>query len=301
MPGVPEEWVDVDDEHEGGLADQEVEVLKPGLLPEPFVPAPKRPDAASLFEPTQPPDSKLLKLLVDDDRIRRLADQIEAMQEELARDFPGTRATADQFQRELLQASGKLLEARENYDDARAIVYRIRTDMNRQRKIHDDIMRYRPMLFNYYIGWGIGLAVLFLLKSLFTGVTDAVGIETAAAMYYPMLLGVVGALLSGFLTLERHTTRYRDFDPIHISWYLYNPLLGAVLGVLMFLLASIANEDLLREAASDAEHAITYLLCVVAGMNQNHVLNRLNDMLKRYGRGRDDSDDDVIADPPRSS
>ncbi len=211
--------------------------------------------------------------------------QIEALQEELAQNVYSDRGAADEYQKELLRASGLLMASRANYDDARAIVYRVRTDMNRRRKIDADIRRYRPLLLNYYVGWGIALVVLFLLRELFTGVTEAVGVEVFAALYYPMLFGIVGAMISGYLTLERHTTRLRDFDPIHISWYLFNPLLGGVMGLLMFLLASIANEDLLQRTASDGERAITNLLCVVAGMNQNNVLRQLNDLLDRFGRG----------------
>lgn len=245
----------------------------------------KRPTARALFDETAHADAALLTLLVDDDHILKLSQQIEALQEDLAQHVYGDRKTADAYQKELLQASSLLLSSRENYDDARAIVYRIRSDMNRQRKAEADIRRYRPLLLNYYIGWGIALMVLFLLKALFTGVTDAVGAGVASAMYYPILVGTGGALVSGYLTLERHTTRLRDFDPLHISWYLFNPLLGGVMGLLMFLLASIANDDLLRGTANDAENAITYLLCVVAGMNQNSVLHQLNDLLKRFGKG----------------
>lgn len=316
IPAAPEQWLEpveqaalpaaepiaepaisVDEgDHEGGqgvaeVASPEVPADLPEStatpVPDPFAPAAARLPAQEVFAPTDRADRKLLDLLVDDERIRRLADQIEALQEELATRFHANRDVIDAFQRELLEASGKLLATRENYDDARAIVYRVRTDMNRLRKINADIMRYRPLLLNYYIGWGIALGVLFLLKALFVGVTEAVGVQSAAAMYYPMLLGIAGALLSGLLTLERHTTRLRDFDPIHISWYLSNPLLGGVMGLLMFLLASIANEDLLRDTASGAEYAIAYLLCVVAGMNQNQVLRQLNDLLRRFGRGSD--------------
>jgi hypothetical protein len=51
------------------------------------------------------------------------------------------------------------------------------------------------------------------------------------------------------------------------------------------LLASIANEDLLRGNATDGEVTITLLLCVIAGMNQNNVLRRLNDLIKRFNPG----------------
>jgi len=111
-----------------------------------------------------------------------------------------------------------------------------------------------------------------------------VGVPVVAALYYPLLFGIAGALLTGYLTLERHTTRLRDFDPIHISWYLVNPLLGGVMGLLMFLIATLANQDLLHERASDAEVGITYLLCVIAGMNQTPVLRALHEVMRRVGR-----------------
>jgi hypothetical protein len=281
-----EQDVEAEDSAGGLAAPGAVVVEEPETtgLPDPFQPVLKRETSRVLFEQTSPASKKLLDLLVDDDRIRKLAGQIEALHEELAQQTYADRTAADVFQKELLQASSLLLASRQNYDDARAVVYRIRTDMNRQRKIYADIMRYRPLLLNYYSGWGIALIVLFLLKALFTGVTDAVGVGVVSALYYPMLLGVGGALVSGYLTLERHTTRLRDFDPIHISWYLFNPLLGGVMGLLMFLIASIANEDLLQETATKPEYAITYLLCVVAGMNQNSVLRQLNDLLKRFSK-----------------
>ncbi len=280
---------DAGPEDEGGLLApdvpaEEVTPAAPSGLPDPFGAVPARQASEQLFEPTAEPDQSLLALLVDDDHIRKLSQQIEALQEELVQRVQSDRTSSDLYMDELLHASSLLMASRENYDDARAIVYRIRADMNRQRKVNADISRYRPLLLNYLVGWGIALIVLFLLKGLFTGVTDAVGVGIVSALYYPMLLGVSGALISGYLTLERHTTRLRDFDPIHISWYLFNPLLGGVMGLLMFLIASIANEDLLRESATDAEYAITYLLCVVAGMNQNNVLRQLNDLLKRFGR-----------------
>lgn len=254
-------------------------------LPEPFEPVYERQPAEKLFDTTEPAAEDLLHLLVDDAAIRKLAQQIEAVQEEIATHVANDRDSADVYMNELLRASSLLMASRENYDDAKAIVFRVRADMKRELKIEEDIRRFRPALMNYYFGWGVTLGVLYFFKQMITGISDAVGVEAFAAMYYPMLFGIAGALISGYLTLERHTTRLRDFDPIHISWYLFNPLLGAVMGLIMFLLAGIANEDLLSDSGSTAELAITYLLCVIAGMNQNNVLRQLNNLLKRTGQG----------------
>lgn len=223
--------------------------------------------------------------LVDDERLRKLAAQIEAVQDDLAR-RPGSDAqVALGYQQTLAGASRMLAESRDNFETVRATVYRIRTEINRQRKTDADIARYRPLLLNYMVGWVIALGVLFLLKALFVGVGEAVGVPIVGVLYYPLLLGSAGALLAGYLTLERHTTRLRDFDPIYISWYLFNPLLGGVMGLLAFLVVSIANEDLLRDSATEAEYAMTYLLCFVAGMNQTPILRAVHDVLRRFGRG----------------
>ena len=229
---------------------------------------------------TSGPDTTVL---VDDERLRRLAQQIEALQDDLARHPIGDPQVIDGYQQALAEADRLLVASRANYDTVRATVYRIRTEVTRRRKIEADIARYRPLLLNYLVGWVIALVVLFLLKALFAGVGEAVGVPVVAALYYPLLFGIGGALLSGYLTLERHTTRLRDFDPIHISWYLINPLLGGVMGLLMFLIATLANQDLLRESASDAEYAITYLLCTLAGMNQTPILRTLHEVMRRLG------------------
>jgi hypothetical protein len=284
------------EEHEGGL-------MAPGNvlagidddfdgLEDPFASA-ARPPADALFDDTAPADPELLDKLVDDERVQKLWLQIEALQEELASSTYTSREDADIYHQELLQASSLLLGRRANYDDARAIVYRVRADMNRQRKVNADIRRYRPLLLNYYVGWGIALVVLVFLQDLFGGVAEAVGIEVFTSFYYPILFGVLGALISGYITLDRHTTKQRDFDPIHITWYLFNPLLGGVMGLLMYLLAAIANSDLLYDTASDPELAIAWILCVVAGMNQNTVLRQMNDLLGRFGG--DDEDDNTTS------
>ncbi|MBN1565982.1 MAG: hypothetical protein JXA10_19235 [Anaerolineae bacterium] len=279
-------------EHEGGVIVPEGAVVvddpPPVGLSEPFDPVYKRQPAKELFDETEPADPSLLHLLVDDDAIRKLDQQIDTLQAELAENVRSDRDSTDVYMNELLRASGLLMASRENYDDARAIVFRVRADMKREEKVDQAINDFRFSLLIYYACWAIAVGVLFLLRELFVGITDAVGVEAFAAMYNPMLFGITGALISGYLTLERHTTKLRDFDPVHVGWYLMNPLLGAVMGLIMFLIASIANEDLLDNAGSTAERAITYLLCVVAGMNQNNVLRQLNNVLERVSPGNGD-------------
>ncbi len=290
-PVAPEAWSS--EASAATLAEPETglrSALEP-FAPEPSVLSRAAPQLATVppepvfAEPALPVSEAAAQPPVDDERLRKLALQIEAVQDDLARRPSGDAQVVLGYQQALADASRMLADSRASYETVRATVYRIRTEINRQRKIDADIARYRPLLLNYMVGWVIALGVLFLLKALFAGVGEAVGVPIVGVLYYPLLLGIAGALLAGYLTLERHTTRLRDFDPIHISWYLFNPLLGGVMGLLAFLVASIVNEDLLRDSATEAEYAITYLLCVVAGMNQTPILRAVHDVLRRFGRG----------------
>ena len=131
---------------------------------------------------------------VDDERLRKLALQIEAVQDDLARRPSGDAQVVLGYQQALADASRMLAESRQNYETVRATVYRIRTEINRQRKTDADIARYRPLLLNYMVGWVIALGVLFLLKALFVGVGEAVGVSIVGVLYYPLLLGIAGLL-----------------------------------------------------------------------------------------------------------
>jgi len=227
----------------------------------------------------------LTDLLVDDEKIRQLSAQIEALQEDLVSRAEGDSHASELYLNDLLQAAGLLRASRANYDEARALVYRVRADLTRTRRVEADIRRYRPRLVAYYVLWVIVLVGLFLLKARAVELADRLGAGSVAAFYHPILFGAAGALISSLFALDRHTAKLRDFDPVHTSSYLVNPLLGGAIGALMFALASLANEDLLHDDAQTAEYAITYLLCLVAGMNQHHLLRRLGDVLKRFGRG----------------
>jgi hypothetical protein len=268
LPPAPgDEWTDLDDP------------ILPDVMPAAEIAAPTVRSSSPVER--LPVESSLLNTLVDDEQVKKLWQQIEALHEKLIQDGQG-----DTYQVELQQASSLLLASRSNYEEVRRIVYRVRTDMNRQTKVAKDIEQYHSHLLLYYVGWGIAWVVLFLLKQLVASVWESVGVGIVGAFYHPMLFGVLGALIAGYLALERHTTKLRDFDPAYITWYLFNPLLGGVTGLLMFLIYSIVNADVLQESASQLELSVAWLLCAIMGMNQNTLLNQMNHLLKRIGRGK---------------
>ncbi|HML24689.1 MAG TPA: hypothetical protein PKD09_23750, partial [Aggregatilinea sp.] len=215
-----------------------------------------------------------LTAVVDDEALRRLVAQIEALQDELAQALDFDPAAVEEWQRQLFEAHMHLMQSRTAYEAARMTVVGIQTEMNRQRQVRRDVMRYRPLLLNYIVGWGIAWGVLMALKSMVVGVADTIGLSLVAAAYYPTLFGILGALVGSFLALERHAVRERDFDPLYITGYLANPLLGAAAGLLTFLAFGLANHNALDGTTTDLERIVLWIAAAVIGLNQSAILRR---------------------------
>ncbi len=245
-----------------------------------------REEARKWLTPARPSNPELLAQLVLDASVAQLWQQIETLHEELINNVRGDRYDTDTYLKELRDASGLLLESRENFDEARAIYNRIRADLNRWRKVEADIKYHRPRLLKYYLAWGVVWTIVALTGQSVIARVGLFPADGVATVFYPVMFGVLGALVSGFFTLERHTTHLRDFDPLHVSWYVFNPPLGAVMGLLMLLLYAVVNQDVIRPGAAEPmEQAVVWLLCAVGGMNQHAVLRHMFRLLDRLASG----------------
>lgn len=258
----------------------------PEAVGDPFPPNVPRHDSKWLFPPSASPDSALLVRLVPDAMVVGLWQEIEALHQRLIEAVRGDRCNTDIHQKELLEASELLLQSRANYDNARARVMRIKADLSRQEKVERDIARYRPPLLRYYLIWGAAWALAMTFGPALLAQAGGSEVLNVPVVFYPVMFGVLGALVSGYLTLDRHTTHLRDFDPLHVSWYLFNPPLGAVMGLLMLLLYAIVNQDVIEPGAAEPmEQAVVWLLCALAGMNQHAVLRHMFRLLDRLASG----------------
>ncbi|MBN1966513.1 MAG: hypothetical protein JW910_17815 [Anaerolineae bacterium] len=254
-----------------------------------------RPTASELFsdERQVSPDESLLARYVTDARIEKLWGDIEALQEEVVEKVQGDRQLTDVYQKELLQASALLLQDRANYDDVRAILYRVRADLAREGKVRVDTEQYKPQILRYLLFMSLLWVMLMVLEPVFRGfMLDVVQLEPFAAVYHPMLFGMLGAIVNAYFTLNKHAIQLRDFDPVHTSWYLMNPVIGLIMGLLMTLVFGTGIVSTIGVA--DQSQILTdypfllWVLCFLTGYNQNIVL-RLLDRMFHAVRGDDDS------------
>ncbi len=286
----------------GGTAEDDELVSRSGLvpiaglaqdapLPEPFGgPMEERRPAGELFRPSQyEPDPEMLQRFIDDNRLRDLFERIEALQEDIIENVRGDRGLTDIYQEELLQAHNMLLSSRANYDEARAIVNRVRADLKREQRVRDAIQEYRPLIINIYLGMAIFIVVMALLGQLFIDIPEELGVAWLGHGYYPALAGMVGALLFGYRTLNKHTTAQMDFDPSHIHWYWLYPLGGLISGFLLYMLLLSTGMTTLNtvNAETTGTSPVTLFLAGAVGYNQNLVRNILESARDRIAPDSD--------------
>ncbi len=242
-------------------------------LPDPFGSSQEeRRPAMELFKPSEyDPDPQMLANFVDDRRVRDLFERIEALQEDIIENVRGDRGLTDIYQEELLHAHNMLLHSRAYYDEAKAIVNRVRADIKREQRVREAVSEYRPLIINIYLGMAIFIMVMSLLGQLFVDIPAELGVSWIGHGYYPALAGMVGALLFGYRTLNKHTTIQRDFDESHIHWYWLYPLGGLISGFLVYLLLLSPSVTTLNTINTETTGTspVTLLLAGGVGYNQN--------------------------------
>lgn len=279
-----------------------------GLEPVPTGPVSSapRPDSGDLFGNVQdvPPADDLLERFVTDERLDQLWGEVEALQATLAESTPGSRARFETYQKEVLQAYTLLLQNRANYDDVRAIVYRIRGELRQDAQTAAAIQQHRPRLLVFFVLSLVIWAGLMLLEPVFGRfVADTLDVRLLALLYHPTLFGMLGAILNGYFTLNKHMIHERNFDPVHISWYVMNPLVGAIMGLLMALLFGTGIVSTVGIGALAQEQAgqypfLLWVLCFLAGYNQNVVMRLLAWTFDQLRGADDEAGTSEEASPP---
>ena len=268
--------------------DAMIDVARLRGLSDPFasISAPRMP-AREVIRPGAPADEAMLRRFVTPQRLNDLWSQLEALQEEVVQQVRATRIGTDAYQQDLLFATTILLESPSNYEEARQIVYRVRADLQRERRVLADIKRFRPRILAYYVA-------VCLITFLAIGLDPAFRAAMPASLpilkmgLLPILFGVFGASFNGLMALHEHTTVRRDFDPIHASWYFLNPFIGGLMGLVVFIFFVVTGSTFTPNLATNQEMAdaqaplVIWLLAFIVGWQQNILFNLLNRFLKTF-------------------
>lgn len=188
----------------------------------------------------------------------------------------------------LRQARQYILEDPEQYAEAEFLVQQVQAQINRIERSIQQGRRYGLWLFLYQVVWAIALGVLALMTTVsgtafaqwvafFLGVpADSEGLAWAVLFLSTLAWGGIGGVTSAFWSLHYHISVKRDYDPVENMWYLSQPVLGMVLGGIIYLIMAsgflIVQVDLSGADAALGARLLPATVAVVAGFRQTVVL-----------------------------
>jgi len=252
-----------------------------------------------------PPDPMLEEFFLTEQRVQRLWDEINDTYDIAINDVRGHFEVTEQAVRDLKKAREYLLAGRENYDNAEAIVNEVKARLRLEEKVRQWTATRATWLGAYLVAWFLILSAITLFLPRLVNTASNYVYPWMAATIIPALLGVFGGVVGAMWILIKHTAIKRDFDPIHTTWYLSNPLLGGALAVITFYVvyfggAVLAAGLTISNGAGEGLNAtipgqpIFYPLYVIVGFRQNLLWSLIDRFLKAFqldGAAREPQDE----------
>jgi hypothetical protein len=247
---------------EGGESDEVGQALFPGVEPG-FPAAVGREEQSALWEETR----ELYKVVPD----------------LLSGDESQGRAL-----RLLQEAQDIMLAKPRQFDVAKFKVGQVQALVTWRRNVDRWSRTYGWGIFAYLVVWILalllGLVAAEPAANLVTGMVRGVpGIDGLSRLCSTMMWGGLGGVMGAFYSLYWHVSRVRDFDKKYLMWYVLQPVIGWLLGALVYLLlgpgwlsapgASQRNQTAIRSL-------FPYAVACLVGFRQRLVLETIDRVIQ---------------------
>jgi hypothetical protein len=220
---------------------------------------------------------------------KALHQQIDDLYKQVATEFSSPPEKAERALTMLREARELLLDSPEEYVSAEFRTMQVRTILERMRESRAQSQGYGPRILAYEGGWLLLLLLGLIFAGPLTQLITRGGEVTGPALLnvYPiintMLWGGIGGIVGALYTLWWHISQEQDFDRNYLMWYLVQPLMGLVLGGIIFLIMAggflIVQVNLADDKASTGARLLPYLAAVLAGFRQNFVYQQFDRLM----------------------
>jgi len=151
---------------------------------------------------------------------------------------------------------------------------------------------YAPRILLYQAGWLLVFLAGLVFAGPLTSWIAAIGNVSGPALMniYPifntMIWGGIGGIVGALYSLWWHISEQQDFDRNYLTWYLVQPMLGMVLGGIVFLLLAggflILQVNLTDTNAATGARLLPYLTAVLAGFRQNFIYQQFDRLISLF-------------------
>lgn len=221
--------------------------------------------------------------------VKALDQEIDALYAKAATLLSGNRKEATTAFEILRKARVMLLKDPELYADAEYLVRQVAARMNQIDQSITGGKANAARLFVFQTAWMLPLALLALVTTVgsvtftnwlgrFLGIaSDPDRMNWAVLLLSTLAWGGIGGVTSALWSLYHHVSVMRDYDPVENLWYYSQPVLGMVLGGIVFLILGagflIVQVDVGSTDAAMGTRLLPAVVAVIAGFRQTMVLD----------------------------
>ena len=205
-----------------------------------------------------------------------------------------------------------LLKDPEQFAQMEYLVRQVRARVNQIEQSIEAGKRNAPRIFTYEVVWLIFLSGFALVTTVggttfsawvayLLGVTpDSERSNWAVLFLSTLAWGGIGGVTSALWSLYYHISIQRDYDPVENLWYYSQPVLGMVLGGIVFLIMGagflVVQVDLAGQDAALGARLLPAAVAVIAGFRQTVVLDLIERAIALIAPSK--SDDATLPTPP---
>jgi hypothetical protein len=220
--------------------------------------------------------------------LARLDRDVDKLYDKVATLLSGNRKEATTAFDVLRRVRQLLLKEPEQYAEAEFLTRQVQARIHQIEQSIQWGAHYGPKLLVYEIVWMVLLAGFAMVTTVsgtaFAGwvstllgvAQDSDGLNWAMLFLSTLAWGGIGGVTSALWSLHYHISVARDFDPVENLWYLSQPVLGMVLGGIVYLIMAsgflIVQADLSGPGAALGARLLPAAVAVVVGFRQTVVL-----------------------------
>ncbi len=241
------------------------------------------------------------------ERRENLDKEIERLYNEVAAELSVNTKDAEFALKTLSDAQDIVLEDVRQYDEALYRVAVVKTMLARKRNLNRWSYTWGMFVFFYALVWlAIFIAGFLLTNFIQVSLNEMnVGIQAVRAAWLSALAGGIGGIIGILYSLYWHVAMKQDFDRQYVMYYLVKPVMGFILGAIVyFIVASgflVFNFAASQGATSTEEVlkapmviALQIVLGWIAGFRQRVVFEMIDKIVQRLSSrdkevGEDDS------------
>lgn len=219
--------------------------------------------------------------------------RIDDLYKQVATEFSSPPTGADRMLTLLNEARQILIESPENYVAVESRMVQVQVMITRTAESRRQSAHYGPRILGYEVGWLVllllGLVFAAPLTDFFAragNITGATGSDLFP-FWSTLMWGGIGGIIGALYALWWHVSDQQDFERQYVMWYLVQPIMGVVLGGIVFLLLT-GGFLLLQVKPSDTNtgaRLIPYLVAVLAGFRQNFVYGQFDRLIALFAPG----------------